>query len=80
MGQTYVRYVFGKGEGLPKHIHDVDHLTIVAAGSIKAVSDTRELERTPQDPPILFRASKYHEIVALEDNTIVLNVFGGGNG
>lgn len=80
MGQTYIRYVFATGEGLPKHIHDVDHLTIVAAGRIKAATDTREVERTPSDPPILFRASRFHEIVALEDNTIVLNVFGGGNG
>lgn len=77
MGQTYVRYVFASGEGLPKHIHDVDHLTIVAAGKIKVFTDTREVERTPQDPPILFRASRFHEIVALQDDTVVLNVFVG---
>jgi quercetin dioxygenase-like cupin family protein len=80
MGQTYIRYVFSTGEGLPKHIHDVDHLTIVASGKIKASTDTKEVERTPQDPPILFRASRFHEIIALEDNTVVLNVFEGGHG
>jgi quercetin dioxygenase-like cupin family protein len=75
MGQTYVRYVFSRGEGLPKHQHDVDHLTIVAAGKIKASTDARQIERGPTDSPILFRANRAHEIEALEDDTVILNVF-----
>jgi quercetin dioxygenase-like cupin family protein len=75
LGRTFVRYVFARGEGLPRHQHDVDHLTLVAAGRIVARTDDRVLERGPTDPPILFRANRAHEIEALEDGTVVLNVF-----
>ncbi len=75
LGQSFVRYVCARGEGLPRHQHDVDHLTIVAAGRVVARTDERVLERGPADPPILFRANRAHEIEALEDGTVVLNVF-----
>lgn len=77
LGQSFVRYVCARGEGLPRHQHDVDHLTIVAAGRILARTDDRTVERGPTDPPILFRAHRAHEIEALEDDTVVLNVFAG---
>lgn len=75
LGQTFVRYACARGEGLPRHQHDVDHLTIVAAGRIVARTDERTLERGPGDPPILFRAHRAHELEALEDGTVILNVF-----
>jgi len=77
LGQSFVRYVCARGESLPRHQHDVDHLTIVAAGRVVARTDARVLERGPADPPILFRANRYHEIEALEDGTVILNVFSG---
>jgi quercetin dioxygenase-like cupin family protein len=77
LGQSFVRYVCARGEGLPRHQHDVDHLTIVAAGRIVARTDERSLERGPDDAPIIFRAGRFHEIEALEDGTVVLNVFSG---
>jgi quercetin dioxygenase-like cupin family protein len=78
MGCTYIRYVFSVGEGLPIHVHDVDHLTIVSSGRIRASSGSRTIERSPFDAPILFKANNHHEIVALEDDTVILNVFLGG--
>ncbi len=78
LGQSFVRYVCARGEGLPRHQHDVDHLTIVAAGRVVARTDDRVVERGPLDAPILFRAGRAHEIEALEDGTVMLNVFAGG--
>jgi len=75
MGKTFVRYVFDKGEGLPMHSHSEDHLTIVASGKIEAKSLSISIHSTPQSSPILFRANREHEIVAMEENTVVINVF-----
>lgn len=77
MGMRIDRYTFARGEGLPRHQHDEDHLTVVATGRIVARTDTRTLEVGPSDKPILFRAGRAHEIEALEDGTIVLNIFRG---
>lgn len=77
MGMRIDRYTFSHGEGLPIHQHDEDHLTVVATGRIVARTDTRTLEVGPTDKPILFRAGRAHEIKALEDGTIVLNIFRG---
>jgi hypothetical protein len=76
-GQTYVRYVFNVNEGLSMHMHDVDHLTIVASGRIIATTDSRSVEKSPNDTPILFKAHRRHEIKALEKNTVIINVFKG---
>jgi quercetin dioxygenase-like cupin family protein len=77
LGCSFQRYVLARGEGLAMHQHDVDHLTIVAAGRIIARNDERVVERGPADAPILFRANRAHEIEAIEDGTVVLNVFAG---
>lgn len=78
LGQSFVRYSCARGEGLPRHQHDVDHLTIVAAGRIVATTDERRIECTASDPPILFRAGRAHAVEAAEDGTVFINVFGGG--
>lgn len=75
MGMRIDRYVFARGEGLAPHQHEEDHLTIVASGRIVARSGDREVERGALDAPILFRANRTHGIEALEDNTVVLNIF-----
>lgn len=77
MGMRIDRYTFARGEGLPRHQHDEDHLTIVATGRIVAHTDSRSLEAGPTDKPILFRSGRAHEIKALEDGTVVLNIFRG---
>ena len=75
MGMRIDRYVFARGEGLVPHQHDEDHLTIVASGRIVARSGDREVERNALDTPILFRAGRTHSIEAVEDDTVVLNIF-----
>jgi len=75
-------YDFEKsGDILEKHNHDENsvHITIVARGKIKAYSHDWEIEA--QSGKVLdFRPNEPHEIMALEDNTRIVNIvkkFGG---
>jgi quercetin dioxygenase-like cupin family protein len=66
---------------LPGHIHDEGnvHITIVCKGKIKAYSHDWEIEAIPGQV-IDFRVGEPHEIMALEDNTRIINIikkFGG---
>ena len=69
------------GDILPKHIHTEEnvHITIVARGKIKAYSHDWEQEGTAGQI-MDFRPNEPHEIMALEDNTRIINIvkkFGG---
>lgn len=69
------------GDVLPKHIHDEDnvHITIVCKGKIKAYSHDWEKEAIAGQV-MDFRAGEPHEIMALENNTRIINIikkFGG---
>jgi quercetin dioxygenase-like cupin family protein len=63
------------GDVLPKHVHTEEnvHITIVARGRIKAYS--HDWEREASAGQILdFRAGEPHEIMALEDDTRIVNI------
>ena len=63
------------GDILPKHVHTEDnvHITIVARGRIKAYSHDWEKEAVAGQ--ILdFRPNEPHELMALEDNTRIINI------
>ena len=69
------------GDILPKHNHteDTAHITIVARGKLKAYSHDWEKEAVAGQV-IDFRAGEPHELMALEDNTRIVNIvkkFGG---
>lgn len=69
------------GDILSKHIHDEFdvHITIVTLGKIKAYSHDWEKESTAGQI-MDFRPNEPHEIMALEDNTRIINIvkkFGG---
>jgi len=69
------------GDVLPKHTHDETnvHITIVCKGKIKAYSHDWEKEAIAGQI-MDFRAGEPHEIMALEDNTRIINIikkFGG---
>lgn len=70
------------GDVLPKHTHDETnvHITVVCKGKIKAYSHDWEVEATPGQV-VDFRAGEPHEIMALEDNTRIINIVKkyGGN-
>ena len=64
-----------KGEGIPRHAHSYSHLTMCHAGSIIIRKEGRELIMTKDTRPVSLIANEWHEIEALEDGTIFVNVF-----
>lgn len=63
------------GDVLPKHVHTEDdvHITIVAKGKIKAYS--HDWEKTADAGQIInFRPGEPHELMAMEDNTRIINI------
>jgi quercetin dioxygenase-like cupin family protein len=71
-------YHANKGEGLPKHDHMYSHATICNSGSCIVRLEDKELVMTKDTQPVNLSANKWHEIEALEDNTVFVNVFAEG--
>lgn len=68
-------YHANKGEGLPKHEHPHSHLTFCHAGCCVVRKDGRELLMTKDTQPVNLVGKEWHEIEALEDGTVFVNVF-----
>lgn len=64
-----------KGEGLPSHTHDFSHLTICSAGACMIRKKDKQLVITKNSRPVNLLADGWHEIEALEDETIFINIF-----
>lgn len=71
-------YHANKGEGLPKHEHMFAHLTMCHAGSCVVRKEGKEVVVTKDTQPINLVANEWHEIEALEDGTVFVNVFAEG--
>lgn len=67
-----------KGEGLPRHEHLFSHLTMCHSGSLIVRKEGRELVMTKETQPVNLAANEWHEIEALEDGTVFVNVFAEG--
>ena len=67
-----------KGEGLPMHTHLYSHATTCMSGSCKYTCDGVELIANKNTQPINLLGGTYHEIEALEDDTVFVNVFAEG--
>jgi hypothetical protein len=67
-----------KGEGLLRHEHAYAHLTMCHAGSCIIRKEGRELVMTKNTQPVNLTAVEWHEIEALEDGTVFVNVFAEG--
>lgn len=74
-GTTLNVYHANKGEGLPKHEHLYSHLTMCHSGSCLVRNERRSLVMTKDTQPVNLVASEWHEIEALEDGTVFVNVF-----
>lgn len=68
-------YHANKNEGLPKHEHPYSHLTMCHAGSCAIRKENKEVIITKESQPINLVAGEWHEIEALEDGTVFVNVF-----
>ena len=71
-------YHANKGQGLPKHDHAYAPLTICHSGSCIIRKECIEKVVDKNTQPINLRAAEWHEIEALEDGTVFVNVFAEG--
>ena len=71
-------YHANKGEGLPKHEHIYSHATMCNAGSCIVKVENKELVMDKNTQPVNLPANKWHEIEALEDGTVFVNVYAEG--
>jgi quercetin dioxygenase-like cupin family protein len=74
---VYVYHV-NKGQGLPRHEHTYAHLTMCHSGSCIVRKEGKELVMTRDTQPVNLRAAEWHEIEALEDGTVFVNIFAEG--
>lgn len=77
-GAVLNTYHCNASEGLPRHEHKYAHLTICHAGSCVVRKEGRELVMTKDTQPVNLTANEWHEIEALEDGTVFVNVFAEG--
>lgn len=77
-GATMRVYHANKGQGLPKHEHMFSHLTMCHAGSILVTKEGKSITMTKDTQPVNLVAAEWHEIEALEDGTVFVNVFAEG--
>jgi quercetin dioxygenase-like cupin family protein len=77
-GATINVFHANKGQGLPHHQHVYAHLTMCHAGSMVARKEGKELIMTKDTQPVNLVANEWHEIEALEDGTVFVNVFAEG--
>jgi quercetin dioxygenase-like cupin family protein len=71
-------YHANKGQGLQKHEHTYSHLTMCNAGSCVIRKEGIEKIIDKNTQPINLKAAEWHEIEALEDGTVFVNVFSEG--
>jgi quercetin dioxygenase-like cupin family protein len=74
-GTTLAVYHTNVGEGLPRHEHLYSHLTICTSGRCIVRKEGRQLEMTKDTQPVNLVANEWHEIEALENETVFINVF-----
>ena len=67
-----------KGQGLPRHEHYFSHLTMCHAGSCIVRKEGKQLVMTKDTKPVNLLANEWHEIEALEDGTVFVNIFSEG--
>ena len=72
-------YHANKGEGLPMHGHVFSHATMCNSGScLVTLENGKSVVVTKNTTPINLLADVKHEIEALEDGTVFVNIFAEG--
>jgi quercetin dioxygenase-like cupin family protein len=71
-------YHADKGQGLPKHSHFYSHAIMCNAGSCLISLEGRSYTIDKNSKPLNLPANEWHEIKALEDGTVFVNVFSEG--
>jgi quercetin dioxygenase-like cupin family protein len=73
-GVRISEFLANKGEGLPRHEHTYGHGTVCIVGSCVIRKENKEVVLTTKDDAVNLVANEWHEIEALEDNTIFVNM------
>ena len=68
-------YHADKGEGLPKHEHIYSHATVCHSGKCLVSLEGRSYVIDKNSQPLNLPANEWHEIKALEDGTVFVNIF-----
>jgi quercetin dioxygenase-like cupin family protein len=71
---SFYVYHANKNEGIGKHNHDYNHITICHNGAIKVIKEDFEKILTKNDNGVNLKAGEWHEIKAIEDNTVFVNI------
>jgi quercetin dioxygenase-like cupin family protein len=66
------------GEGLSKHSHVYSHATVCHNGSCLVTLEGRSYIIDKNSQPLNLPGNQWHEIEALENNTVFCNVFAEG--
>jgi quercetin dioxygenase-like cupin family protein len=68
-------YFANKGDGLSTHQHEYNHATMCQVGSCAVKVKGKEFILTIDSQPIDLPANEPHEIKALENGTVFVNIF-----
>jgi quercetin dioxygenase-like cupin family protein len=68
-------YHANKGQGLPSHSHSYAHAIMCNAGLCLVSLEGRSYTMTKDSQPLNLPAGEWHEIEAIEDGTVFVNVF-----
>ena len=71
-------YHGNKNSGLKKHDHEYSHAMICHNGSCLVTLDGRSYKINKNSTPLNLLAGQWHEIEALENNTVFANIFAEG--
>lgn len=71
-------YHANNGDGLPKHSHSYAHATFCNTGKCLIKTEKKNLIIDCKSNPIRLKQNDWHEIEAIEDGTIFVNVFSSG--
>lgn len=64
-----------RGEGLPRHEHGYAHASFCTAGKCVVRKENKQLIMDKTTTPVNLLENEWHEIEALEDGTVFVNVF-----
>ncbi len=68
-------YHANTGEGLPRHEHNYAHATFCTSGKCIVRKENKQLMMDKTTTPVNLLENEWHEIEALEDGTVFVNVF-----
>jgi len=68
-------YHANKGQGLPRHDHRYAHATFCTSGKCVVRKENKQLIMDKTTTPVNLLENEWHEIEALEDETVFVNVF-----